>query len=76
MIADLRDLQLIDLSKIGVGTDTQYERVASLDNPLRELVAWAYMRSSARPGLPDRDFDSWVDEIVTLLDQAQNERPG
>ena len=39
-------------------------RIASIDSPFRELVAWAYLQIACRPSLPDRDFDSWRDEIV------------
>jgi hypothetical protein len=63
MTADFRALQLIDLVQIG-GIDEEYVRVASVDNPLRELVAWAYMLAAARPALPDRDFDAWAKEII------------
>ena len=63
MAADFRTLQLIDLTQIGTNNE-EYVRVASVDNPLRELVAWAYMVTAARPGLPDRDFDAWAKEII------------
>jgi CheY-like chemotaxis protein len=63
MTADFRSLQLIELSRIGAN-DEEYVRVASVDNPLRELVAWAYMLAAARPGLPDRDFVAWAKEII------------
>lgn len=70
MAADFRDLSLIDLANIGdAGKD--YIRVASVDNPFRELVAWAYMLNEARPGLPDRDFDSWVEEILAVLPEPE-----
>jgi CTP synthase len=65
MVADFRDLGLVSLTDIGSGAP--YIRIASVDNPFRELVAWAYVLNAARPGLPDRDFDSWVDEIVAAL---------
>lgn len=63
MIADLRDLELVDLDDVVRG-DGKFERVASLDSPYRELVSWAYMRAAARPGLPDRDTESWAEEII------------
>lgn len=63
MTADFRVLQLVDLVQIGDG-DEEYTRVASVDDPLRELIAWAYMLAAARPGLPDRDFDAWAKEII------------
>ena len=63
MAADFHALQLIDRTQIGDG-DKEYTRIASLDDPLRELVAWAYMLTAARPGLPERDFDAWAKEII------------
>jgi hypothetical protein len=63
LAADFRCLQLIDVAQIGDG-DEEYTRVASVDDPLRELVAWAYLLAAARPALPDRDFDAWAREIV------------
>ncbi len=63
MAADFRTLELVDLVQIGDG-DEEYTRIASVDDPLRELVAWAYMLAAARPGLPDRDFDAWAKEII------------
>ena len=61
MAADLRDLELIHIDD--VGDDRRYKRQASLDSPFRELVAWAYMQTACRPGLPERDLDTWAQEI-------------
>ncbi len=66
MAADFRTLQLVPLAQIG-DTGEEYTRVASVDDPLRELIAWAYMLTAARPGLPDRDFDAWAKEIVPAI---------
>lgn len=71
MAADLRNLQLTPVDKIeGLSSSgkTKYERIASLDSPFRELVSWAYMQIAGRPGLPERDFDTWVDEIFEEFD--------
>ena len=70
MIADLRDLELVDIGDI-VDDGGTYERVASLDSPFRELVSWAYMRAAARPGLPDRDTKSWTEEIIRAKDEGE-----
>ena len=59
MAANLKDLQLIPLNEV----DAKYEIVASVDSPFRETVAWAYIQTAARPGLPDRDIESWRREI-------------
>ena len=64
MAANLRDLKLIPLSDIGQ-EDELFRRMASLDSPFRELVSWAYVQVSGRPGVPDRDLAAWRDEIVT-----------
>jgi CTP synthase len=66
MAADFRNLELIGLKEIG-NDNEPFLRVASVDTPFRELVAWAYITNAARPGLPDRDFESWADEIIANL---------
>ena len=66
MAADLRDLELIpfpDIERIE-GASTSFRRIASVDSPFRELIAWAYLQISCRPGLPERDLESWSKEIV------------
>ncbi len=63
MAADLRVLDLIPFEQIGT-PGASFVRVASIDNPWRELLAWAFMLSSARPGMPDRDCQSWKAEII------------
>ena len=62
MAADMRDLELIPVESVGEGK--QYVRIASIDSPFKELVSWAYMQTAGRPGLPDRDIVSWVNEIM------------
>jgi hypothetical protein len=66
MAADFRKLDLVDIGEVG-GEKATYERVASVDNPFRELVAWAYSMNATRPGLPDRDFESWANEVGAAL---------
>ncbi len=66
MAADLRDLEFIPLSDIGI-SEKDFLRVASIDSPFRELVSWAYLQIACRPGLPDRDYDAWCKEIVAEL---------
>ena len=70
MAADLRDLEFISIRDIGA--DKQFHRIASIDSPFRELVAWAYLQTACRPGLPDRDFDSWRDQIVAHMKSEDN----
>lgn len=68
-VANLKDLQLIDLASIGPIDSTTHEflRIASMDSPFREQVAWAYLTTAARPGMPDRELDSWAQEILGAL---------
>ena len=66
MVANLRELELIPLCEVGT-TCKPFLRIASLDSPFRELVSWAYIQVSGRPGLPDRDFHSWRDEIMDTI---------
>jgi CTP synthase len=66
MAADLKKLDFIALSEIG-NSDKPFLRIASIDSPFRELVSWAYQHTACRPGLPDRDFNSWVEEIIACL---------
>jgi CheY-like chemotaxis protein len=66
MAGDFRQLRLIALDDSKKGLEG-YDRVASVDNPLRELFAWAFMLSSARPALPDRDYKGWAKEIVEAV---------
>jgi len=63
MTANLKDLALIDLANIG--DNEEYCRVASVDSPFREMISWAYLQTAGRPGLPDRDVESWANEIIT-----------
>lgn len=70
MAADLRGLVLIPLSDIehgGVRDDARYKRVASIDSPFRELVAWANVSVAGRPGLPDRDFTKWAGVVADMI---------
>lgn len=67
MAADLRDLRLIPIDKIGTPKSlgmVEYVRVASLDSPFREMVSWAYLQIAGHPELPDRDFREWIKEIL------------
>ena len=70
MTADLRDLELVSLDRVGK-EDEEYERVLSMDSPFRELVAWAYLQTCGRPGLPDRDVKAWSEEIIKEVNKAE-----
>ena len=73
MAADLRDLELIPVNDISV-SNGPFRRVASVDSPFRELIAWAYMQIAGRPGLPDRDSASWTKEIIATLKSERSEK--
>lgn len=66
MAASLRNLEFIPIADVGI-SGAGFLRIASLDSPFRELVAWAYLQTACRPGLPDRDLESWRNEIVADL---------
>lgn len=79
MAANLKRLQLLPLDSIrmeacgsdaSVGPDT-YCRVASTDSPFREMVVWAYLRVTGRPGVPEVDVDDWVDQILRYLETGE-----
>jgi len=72
MAANLRDIELIPLDRIA-NEGGDFKRVASMDSPFRELVAWSYTQVAGRPGLPDRDFQKWTEEIL-LACQNEEER--
>ena len=65
MTAELKRLELIELSKIGENEESEYHRVISVDSPFREMIIWGYTQGAGRPGLPERDFKSWAKEICS-----------
>ena len=65
MVAKVRDLELIPIGNVGEGQT--FERVASVDAPFREVIVWAYLQTSCRPGVPDRHFADWRDEIMASI---------
>ena len=74
MLADLRDLCLISVNEVGKPSpNDKYIRVASIDSPYREMIAWVYSNFTGRPGLPDRDFNNWIDEIVNSAFSEEGE---
>lgn len=66
MIANLKGLEVIKWESVGPIDSSTHEfiRIASIDSPFREQVAWAYLTTAARPGMPDRDLKPWAEEIV------------
>lgn len=68
MAVDVRKLKLIPIEDIGEGR--AFRRIASIDSPFRELISWAYLQTACRPGMPDRAFDAWADEIVEDVERT------
>lgn len=68
LAGDFRDLGLVSLEDVALAQASKesepYVRVGSLDSPFRELVSWAFVQHSGRPGLPDRDFATWASAII------------
>lgn len=66
LVACLKDLEVMPYAAIKAsdGTPLQYERIASIDSPFREQVAWALLSTAARPGMPDRDLTQWARDII------------
>jgi CheY-like chemotaxis protein len=62
MAADFRSLDIKSIEQIS--DRANFDRVASVDAPFRELFVWAYLSAAGRPGMPDRDFEPWADEII------------
>ena len=73
MAADLRDLELVPIGCIG--DDKRFQRKASLDSPFREMVAWAYMQTACRPGLPERELDTWAQAVKNAAQQPPSAQP-
>jgi len=67
MACDFKNLEMIAYDKIG--EDKEYLKIASIDSPFREAIIWAYMQINCRPGLPDRNFDLWTQQIWQEINQ-------
>lgn len=79
MVANLKRLELIPWDRVQEHTSATelddgqgaFKRIASTDSPFREMVVWAYLRITGRPGVPEIDVDGWVDHIVEYLDTGE-----
>ena len=70
MVADLKRLELLEWDRVRLdpsgGTaagDGVFQRVASTDSPFREMVVWAYLRVTGRPGAPEIHVEEWLEDI-------------
>lgn len=78
MVANLRNLELIEWNRIDLGVEdcdaekvsSEFRRVASTDSPFREMVVWAYLRVTGRPGVPEIDIERWTDDISDYLETS------
>lgn len=68
MVLDLKRLELMERAKVGLsdvdGAVTEFVRVASMDSPFRERVAWRFVATCGRPGLPEFDRASLEQDII------------
>ena len=69
MSANLQDLDLIPMDRIG--DEATFTVIASVDSPFREMVAWAYLQTAGRPGLPVRDVNLWAQEIIDSMRESR-----
>jgi len=69
MAANLRKLELIPISDIDPRSvaGKKFRRIASIDSPFREQIAWAYLSITGRPGVPERDQEKWATQIISSL---------
>jgi hypothetical protein len=64
---DFRELELIPVADIALANEAgkPLTRVASIDSPFREFLAWAFLQTNCRPGIPPRNMESVVAALVT-----------
>jgi hypothetical protein len=70
MVVNLKKLALIDRTRIALDDsqltkESLFCRVASVDSPFRESLAWRYAQTTGRPGLPDLDEAVLEQDIVS-----------
>lgn len=66
MAIKLRDTEFVAFDAISSAEKkAQFKRVASIDSPFREQIAWGHMQIASRPALPDRDVEAWAKSIIT-----------
>lgn len=66
---NLKNIQQILLSEVAVAEkkilkEHKFFRVASINSPFREQIVWAHMINSCRPGMPERDMNTWAEGIM------------
>jgi hypothetical protein len=63
---DFRDLAVIPVADIALAQEPgkALTRVASIDSPFREFIAWGFLQINCRPGIPPRSMQSVVDALI------------
>lgn len=61
MVANLKKLELVPYEQIIAG---KYLRRVSVDSPFREQMTWAFLHTGCRPGVPDRDTETWAKQYI------------
>lgn len=72
MVLDFKALELVSRSSVALSSETlndeiQFERIASMDSPFRESLAWRFIQTAGRPGTPDSDRQALETEVRTAL---------
>jgi CheY-like chemotaxis protein len=72
MVANLKDLEVVTYDSIDPNDPhaAGFSRVASIDSPFREQISWAFLSTAARPGMPDRELQSWAKECIKAAASA------
>ena len=75
MVLDLKRLEIIQRSKIALNSprnvDALHVRVASMDSPFRERLAWRYITTCGRPGLPEMDQEALEKDVTAAADERK-----
>jgi CheY-like chemotaxis protein len=73
MGADLKNLQLIPIGKLlpAGGSAPGFIRIASVDSPFREQLAWAYIQVAGRPAMPVTDVIDFSEKIIDAVKGAK-----
>ena len=59
LLADLKNLSVIFPNEMD-----NYTRIVSIDSPFREQLSWVFVSVAGRPGMPDRDFETWASRNI------------
>jgi CTP synthase len=68
MLCNFKEIETVNFDDL----DKKFERIVSIDSPFRESIVWADITINGRPGLPDRDCESWLESIKEDCYQTSN----